>query len=411
MKHDSVAKDYVRLALAIDRHLPGYADCYYGPRAWRDESDRSELRSLAEISRFADGLLAAIAEAGALDPWRRHFLGTQVAAMGSLLTLLDGARVAVADEARSLYDIAYAWTDEAEFLEGHRRLDELLPAGGSLYERMRKFREEARLSVAAFERVASLATRELRRRTAARLPLPEGDSVDMVLVRGKPYAAFLTYLGGFSSRVEIATDRPLHLGFALYVASHEIYPGHHTEFCIKEERLYREGGRDEHCVLPLRSPATTISEGIAECGREVIMADADWVDWQAQELYPAVGLGHLDAERRHLVGQVFRATDGVYGNAVYLVHDRGKTDDEVAAYFQRFRLLSEREARRSVRVMRTQQLRTHYLSYLYGRSLLSALFERHDDAVEPFSRLLCEPTTPSRVRTWIEGGDAPDPPQ
>jgi len=32
---DDIARSFVQLALAIDRHRPGYVDAYYGPPAWR----------------------------------------------------------------------------------------------------------------------------------------------------------------------------------------------------------------------------------------------------------------------------------------------------------------------------------------------------------------------------------------
>ncbi|MHA1461436.1 MAG: hypothetical protein ACTSO8_08140 [Promethearchaeota archaeon] len=49
----------------------------------------------------------------------------------------------------------------------------------------------------------------------------------------------------------------------LLFASHEGYPGHHTEFSIKEQRLYQELNQFEHSILILHSPKLIISEGIA----------------------------------------------------------------------------------------------------------------------------------------------------
>jgi hypothetical protein len=405
MTHNSITEDYVRLALAINRHLPGYAEVYYGPREWKDESNRSELGSLNHLAQLADQLLTEIAASSEFDEQRRDFLNTQLAAMHSLLAILQGSRMPVYAEAKSLYGINYQWVDEAEFREAHLVLDELLPRGGTLYDRARTMNEETRLSLDTFKRIAHLAKRDLRKRTIDRLPLPENDSVELVFVENKPWPAYNRYYGDFFSRVEINTDMPLHVGLAVYLISHELYPGHHTEFSIKEDRLYRARGREEHCLSLMNSPATTISEGIAERGLMVIMTAEEWVEWHSEVLYPAAGIAHVDAARRHLIGQAFKKTDGVYGNAVYLIHDQGKSDAEVVEYLKEFRLMADSAAKNCVRFIQTPPFRTHYLTYLYGGMLLDELFEQHADLNQCFSRLLVEPMTPSQVRAWINGED------
>ena len=34
---ETIAERYVKLGLALEAHLPGYVDAYYGPAAWRAE--------------------------------------------------------------------------------------------------------------------------------------------------------------------------------------------------------------------------------------------------------------------------------------------------------------------------------------------------------------------------------------
>jgi hypothetical protein len=61
----------------------------------------------------------------------------------------------------------------------------------------------------------------------------------------------------------------------LAAAAHEGYPGHHTEFSVKEWKLYRELNQFEHSILLLNSPKLIISEGIAELATNVLFSYQD----------------------------------------------------------------------------------------------------------------------------------------
>ena len=34
----TISQRFVRLALALDRHIPGYIDAYFGPPEWKEQS-------------------------------------------------------------------------------------------------------------------------------------------------------------------------------------------------------------------------------------------------------------------------------------------------------------------------------------------------------------------------------------
>jgi hypothetical protein len=78
---DRIAEVYVRLALAIDRHLSGYVDAYFGPRGWREEVNASDPQPLKSLARIADQLLEQLGECSGIDATRRHFLLKQVTAL------------------------------------------------------------------------------------------------------------------------------------------------------------------------------------------------------------------------------------------------------------------------------------------------------------------------------------------
>lgn len=99
--------------------------------------------------------------------------------------------VRLADEAQALYAIRPMWQDEGIFEEGHTRLEDVLPSGGSLRERM------------------------------------------------QDWMAYNRYLGNSKSRIEINTDLPMRVSVLPGLIAHEGYPGHQTDLSIKEKKTRR----------------------------------------------------------------------------------------------------------------------------------------------------------------------------
>jgi hypothetical protein len=222
-----IAETYARLALAIDRHQPGYLDAYHGPAEWKAQAAAGAPRPLDELAREAAALAAAVAQSD-MDAARRDFLAAQVRAMQMSLRLLAGEPVPFTDEVEALYDITPQWTDETRFDEAHRVLEELLPPGGSLAERRDAWRKQTEVSVEQARAVFPMIIERLRSLTRARFPLPPGEDFELAFVSNHPWSAYNWYQGGYRSRIEINTDLPLRATNLAGLIAHEGYP-HHTE--------------------------------------------------------------------------------------------------------------------------------------------------------------------------------------
>jgi len=394
------------LALAIGQHISGYVDAYYGPPEWADQAKAKGLRPAGELAREASNLAAALADDTEMDSQQHDFLTRQVRAMQTSLRILQGEQLTLAEEVKALYDITPEWVDEAIFQEAHRTLDELLPAGDSLLERMATRNKATEVP---FERVGPLLheiVAELRRRAQARFPLPSGESFDLQLVTDQPWVAYHWYLGHFRSRIDVNTDLPLHITDLTDLIAHEGYPGHHTELSIKESQLVCEQGRIEHCIALINAPSCVVSEGIATRALSILMTDEEQIAWHAEELFPRAGFSHLDARREYMITAntaQFGKLVGVAGNAAFLLHDQGASADEAVAYLQRYELLSVEEARKLVDFLSNPLFRSYVFNYRYGGELLDALFAAQDDRDHWFARLLTEPVTPSQIGSWTTG--------
>lgn len=401
MTHETIGEAYVRLALALDQHLPGYVDAYFGPPEWQEQAKTEGPRPLPELAQQAAVLAAAVAAHGTLDSQRQEFLGRHVSAMQSSLRLLQGDTMTLADEAEALYDVRPTWVEEAQFEEAQRRLDDLLPPGSSLRERMDRRKQALEVPVEQVRQLLPLIQQHLRRLSHERFPLPADESFDVTFTQNQPWLAYNWYLGGGRSRIEINTDLPLHINDLADIVAHEAYPGHHTELAIKENRLVRQAGRVEHSLNLLYAPAAVVSEGVATCALSTVLSDEAWVAWHAEEIFPRAGFKHLDAQRERMIDQTVEHLAGVNGNAAFLLHEQGAAAETVVNYLQHYGLLTEPEARKRIEFISSPLDRAYIFTYYWGKQLLQELFDLKQEEASWFIRLLTEAVTPTQIRQWM----------
>src|SRR4051812_4154099 len=251
----SIAERYIELGLELDRHVDGIVDAYFG---------RPEL---AEAVNAAPPPAPAtlVANAGALlDELDDGWLHDQVTGLHTYARIVAGESVSFADEGEGCYGYRPTYTDESVFEESHRQLDELLPGSGRLHERFERWRQSGRVPEEQIEPVLTRAIAEARRLSSGIVDLPDGEEVELELVRDVAWLGFNRYLGNYRARISVNVDLP-HTGFELLrLAIHETYPGHQTERACKEQLLVREQGRLEETIVMVPAPQSLLAEGIAE---------------------------------------------------------------------------------------------------------------------------------------------------
>jgi len=136
MGDQRVDEQFVQLALAINEHLPGYVDSYFGPGEWAQEAQQAGKLPLPKLVQRVDRLATNVSQVNEWDSQRKDFLDHQISAMQMSLRLLAGENVSLTEEVQALYDVQPAWKDESNFIEAQKRLDEILPRGDSLKERL-----------------------------------------------------------------------------------------------------------------------------------------------------------------------------------------------------------------------------------------------------------------------------------
>ena len=397
----SLDQEFVHLALAINEHLPGYVDSYFGPNEWSQDAEQVGKLPLADLTQRVDQLAMSVPQANDWDAQRKDFLARQIHAMQMSLQLLAGENLSLTEEAQALYDIQPAWKDEAYFREHQKWLDEILPVGDSLRERLESWKESLELPLEKAKELLPFIARTLRELAHRKFDLPEEESFVVEFVSDQPWMAYNRYLGDYKSRIEINTDIPMRVDGLVITIAHEGYPGHHTELCVKEAKLVRQRGYQEHLVTLLNTPSSVVAEGIATSAMESLLTEQELEDWYRDEILPRAGLTHVDANQIIEISRAERKVRNLWGNAAFMLHDQKKSTDEIISYLQKYGMHTEKEAQRAIRFISDPLDRSYIFTYTAGYDLLEELFAIADRDTY-FARLLAEPVTPSQIRQWIK---------
>jgi len=176
---------------------------------------------------------------------------------------------------------------------------------------------------------------------------------------------------------------------------HEGYPGHHTEFVLKEQRLFRERGYLEQAISPIIGPQSVISEGIATSACEMIFTPEEAEQWLAEHIYPEAGIepAPIDIAKLRKAGELLDYPVG--GNAAFLLHE-GRSDEEVIHYLIKYSMLPDEEALKFLEYLKVPFQQAYIFTYFYGRQLMKPWLQG-PDKWNAFRRFLTEQVYPSEL--------------
>ncbi len=371
----SAAERYVLLGLRLGRHEEGLVDSYCGPPELAAAVETELLFEPAGLVEQAETLLA-----GLDDGWLRD----QVLGLRTYAGVLAGESIAYSDEVERCYGVRPERVSTDHYAAAHQSLEALLPGSGSLTERFQAWRSTRLVRPEQIVPAAREVTEALRARTGDLVELPEGEQAEVVEVRDEPWQAFNFYLGGLRSRVAVNVDLPTTGDDVVELAAHELYPGHHTERAVKEQRLLREQGLLEESIQLVPTPAALVTEGIAETGPAFVLDD-ELVD-RLEAILRRHGVDE-DLREARAVRQAWRPLRRALLDVALLIHEDGRPDVDGLAYFQRWALDSAEEAAHGVRWLSDPSSRAYAITYSAGGDLCRA-WTAGDPA--RFARLLGE---------------------
>ena len=393
---DDFVNEYLLLGLSFDRLEEGFVDAYTGDPALRRKVENAPTPDPRDLSHTARRLRDELPGAGLSDE-RTRFLDVHLRALDCSARKFAGEEIGFVDEVEAYFDVRIAPGDEDTYRDAHRRLDALLPGTGSLTERMQAHRKSEVIPADRLAECVEAFSSALREKVRAVYPLPDTERVEYEVVGDKPWSGFNYYLGDYRSRVAINSDLEQTMAHLPRLIAHEAYPGHHTEHCRKEAGLVA-GGQAEQTLFLVNTPQCLMAEGLADLALEAIVGPG-WGAW-AQEIYADLGF-RFDGELAEQLSEASEQLLSVRQDAALLLHDRGRSHDEVVEFLQRWSLSSPERARQSLRFLSSPLWRAYISTYVEGYRLLGGWLEQVPAGAERadrFRRLLDEPLVPSSLR-------------
>jgi hypothetical protein len=180
--------------------------------------------------------------------------------------------------------------------------------------------------------------------------------------------------------------------FFAELATHEAYPGHHTEHVWKEQRLVRDGGDLAESILLIGTPQSTISEGIAGLAAEVLLGAEEEAVIGTHMARAGV---EYDPDVSRAVKNARRPFERVSGNVALMVHSQGADHEEARQYLMKWALSSERRSTQQMSFITDPVWRSYVTTYADGYEVCRDFV---DGDRGRFKQLLTEQLSPADLR-------------
>ena len=397
---DQIARRYVVLGLRLERIVPGFVDSYVGPAELRAEANAGPPSEPLALAAEAEALRDDVAALPGDDPASRR---RRLWFDGQLRSMAVQARAAAGDEppyvelVEALLGIRVVEYPQAELVAMRGRLDDALPGRGGLAERLAAFRERLHVppdrNLHALQRSAARFA-ELTRRD---FDLPDDEGIEWGEAHDQPWGAYAEFLGNGRTAIRINVDLPRDVTFIPFLASHEAYPGHHSEHIIKERTLIG-AGLGEATLRTLNTPESVLAEGQADLAREVVMSDRELFD-ELRRVGRDVGV-EGDWEVATAVASASLALEAAMCNASLMVHRDGRSDDEVREFLREITPQPPERIEHAIRILRNPATKAYEFTYVEGARLIRPWLERQGQTTG-FARLLSEQLSPAQLRAEL----------
>jgi len=201
------------------------------------------------------------------------------------------------------------------------------------------------------------------------------------------------YMGNFCSRIEVNPNYNIYWTGLLSSAAHEGYPGHHTEFVFKEQRLYRELNQFEHSILLFHSPKLILSEGIADLAVNVLFSNQEAVEIGLRELCPDLSnevSNEIMMAQNKVKGKI---TLFWYNFAYHALIDK-YNDEELMRYGTNFEIVSKENIKVQLKKLSNPIYSKNAFMYNLGSNLIKNKYGE-PPSIKDFRYLLVNPILPS----------------
>ena len=389
-------KEYLLLALRINKISDGYVDAYYGPPELKTLVEIEPVKSAKELIRVCKVLKKDLLEK-INDPTRQKYIGTMVNAMEVFLRVLNNEQIEFNEQVEAILGVKpKTYENDSEFYTLQKEFTQVYSGKGTLAKRMEMYKERRRIPVSEIIVNFKRALEITRERTKEVFPelLPESESFKVQLAMEKVNWAFYDrYLGNYNSIIEVNPLQPIYWTTFLNIAAHEGYPGHHTEFSVKNKLLCNQLNWNEHRIILMNTPAGTVTEGIAETASYVLYKAEEKVRIELEEFCP-------DPDKEDSIDILIKQSEIKYEVSKFMVHLANLANievwdkEELFNYGMEFGFIPKENLQNIISFMLDPKSRIVFYTYNYGRDLITNKYG-FPPKVDKFRLLLSKPTIAS----------------
>jgi len=399
MELSEYGEKFLFLAHRIDKHNKGYVDFYIGPKKIREIVDNEVVSSPNKLLTDCKALQKDLFKQG-YDKKRERYLEKILTAMRTSIEILNGNEISIKEQFLKQFDVPLLPVNESELDNLKEEFNEAYGGFEGLEEKMNDLRIRRTVPGAEVFVLFKKALNIVKLRTTEMFVniLPQKERIFINLVKNKnvdevKWAYYNWYLGNFRSRIDVNPNFNIYWTTFLSAAAHEGYPGHHMEFSIKEQKLYRELNQFEHSILLLNSPKLMISEGIAEHSLNMLFSYREQAEIGLQSFCP-------DALKEDSL-EVMIAQNKVKGKltlfwynfAYHSLIDKW-SEEKLIQYATNFEVFSYETIKNQLKKIFNLVHSTTVFSYNIGRNLIINKYGVFP-SVKNFRNLLINPILPS----------------
>jgi hypothetical protein len=399
MELSEYGKRFLRLPLRIDKHNKGYVDFYTGPKKLRKLVENKAITSPSKLLTDCKALQKDLFKQG-YDKKRERYLEKMLTAMRTSIEILNGVEIPFKEQFLRLYDVALQPVNESELDNLKEEFNAAYGGLGSLEKRMNDLRVRRTVPEGNVFELFTKAINITRERTKELFVdlLPKNEYVNLELVNNNSsniskWAYYNWYLGNFHSRIELNPNYNMYWTAYLPAAAHEGYPGHHTEFIAKEQRLYRELNQFEHSILLLNSPKLIISEGIANTAVNMLFNYREQAEISLRE-FCQDSSKESSIEALIAQGKVKGKQSLFLYNLAYYTLINGWSEARLIRYATSFEIYSQEDIKKRIKLLFNPVHSSTAFSYNIGSQLIINKYGEFP-SVKDFRNLLINPILPS----------------
>jgi len=402
MKIPRFGKDFLLLALRINKIDKGYVDFYVGPKKICKIVNKESIKSPNKLLGDCITLETKLFNQG-YDKKREQYLEKMLVSMKTSIEILNGVKIPFKEQFLGLYDVNLGPVNESELTDLKEEFNEAYGRSGSLKEGMNGIRIRRKVPqnrvLTMFKKALSI-TEERTKELFTDL-IPKKEKIFIKLVNNTnsddlkwPYYEW--YLCNFRSRLEINPSYNMYWSAFLSAAAHEGYPGHHTEFSVKEQKLYRELNQFEHSILVLKSPKLIISEGIANIAANVLFSYRDHAEIELHNFCP----DSSKEDSHEMLAMQYKAKRKQsllwYNLAYHALVDKW-SEERLIRYANNYEIFNQKDIKNLLKLISDPTYSTTVFSYNLGRNLIKNKYGEFP-SVKNFRNLLVNPILPSDLQ-------------